>query len=85
MAATWPTHPHPRPSHPRSLQLAPTLKSAGAAMVWDCTGVFLTRDKLAPYFDAAGAKKVVVSAPVKDPNPVLNVVMGCNHVSTLVA
>ncbi|KAF6254120.1 hypothetical protein COO60DRAFT_1703479 [Scenedesmus sp. NREL 46B-D3] len=31
-----------------------------------------------PYLDK-GVPKVVVSAPVKDPNPVLNVVMGCNH------
>lgn len=28
-----------------------------------------------------GAKKVVVSAPVKDPHPVLNIVYGVNHVS----
>ena len=31
----------------------------------DCTGTFKTEAKLAPYF-AAGVKKVVVSAPVKD-------------------
>lgn len=48
-------------------------------MVWECTGVFLTRAKLQPYLDK-GAKKVVVSAPVKDAaNPVLNVVIGCNE------
>jgi hypothetical protein len=39
------------------------------------------RATLQPYFDQ-GVKKVVVSAPVKDPNPVLNVVYGCNEVST---
>ncbi len=47
-------------------------------MVLECTGAFLTRAALQPYFDA-GVKKVVVSAPVKDPNPVLNVVVGCNE------
>jgi hypothetical protein len=52
----------------------------GVQQVWECTGAFLTRDTLQPYFDK-GVPKIVVSAPVKDPNPVLNVVMGCNHVS----
>ena len=28
-----------------------------------------------------GVPQVVVSAPVKDPDPVLNVVMGCNEVA----
>jgi glyceraldehyde-3-phosphate dehydrogenase/erythrose-4-phosphate dehydrogenase len=32
-----------------------------------------------------GCKKVVVSAPVKDPSPVLNIVYGINHVSRLCA
>lgn len=55
--------------------------SIGATdLVLECTGVFLTREKLKPYFDAAGVKKIVVSAPVKDPsNPVLNIVYGVNH------
>ena len=49
--------------------------------VWDCTGVFLTRQALQPYFDK-GVPKVVVSAPVKDAQyPVLNIVYGVNHVS----
>ncbi len=52
----------------------------GVEMVWECTGVFLTRAALQPYFEK-GIKKVVVSAPVKDADPVLNVVMGCNDVS----
>jgi glyceraldehyde-3-phosphate dehydrogenase/erythrose-4-phosphate dehydrogenase len=52
----------------------------GVQQVWECTGAFLDRATLQPYFDK-GVPKVVVSAPVKDPNPVLNVVMGCNHVS----
>ncbi|PNW81397.1 hypothetical protein CHLRE_07g354200v5 [Chlamydomonas reinhardtii] len=45
---------------------------------WECTGVFLTRAAIAPHFDALGANKVVVSAPVKDTPAVLNVVVGCN-------
>ncbi|KAF5830329.1 hypothetical protein DUNSADRAFT_14740 [Dunaliella salina] len=48
------------------------------ALVMECTGEFLTRATLQPYFDK-GIKKVVVSAPVKDPNPVLNIVYGVNH------
>jgi glyceraldehyde 3-phosphate dehydrogenase len=46
--------------------------------VWDCTGVFLTRKALQPYFDN-GVPKVVVSAPVKE--DVLNIVYGVNQVS----
>ncbi len=48
----------------------------GVDVVIDCTGVFKTEAKLAPYF-AAGVKKVVVSAPVKD-GPTANIVMGVN-------
>ena len=51
--------------------------------VWDCTGVFLTRKALQPYFDK-GVPKVVVSEPVKDAEPpVLNIVYGGNHVSKI--
>jgi len=46
-------------------------------VVIDCTGVFKTADKIAPYF-AAGVKKVVVSAPVKD-GGAANIVYGVNH------
>lgn len=49
----------------------------GVDVVIDCTGVFKTEAALAPYF-AAGVKKVVVSAPVKD-GPTANVVYGVNH------
>jgi glyceraldehyde 3-phosphate dehydrogenase len=45
-------------------------------VVIDCTGVFKTEAKLAPYF-AAGVKKVVVSAPVKD-GRTANIVYGVN-------
>ncbi len=48
----------------------------GVDVVIDCTGVFKTEAKLAPYFEA-GVKKVVVSAPVKD-GPTANIVMGVN-------
>ena len=48
----------------------------GVDLVLECTGAFLTAERLAPYF-AQGVKKVVVAAPVKSAG-VLNVVMGCN-------
>ena len=48
----------------------------GVDVVIDCTGVFKTEAKLAPYF-AAGVKKVLVSAPVKD-GPTANIVYGVN-------
>ena len=48
----------------------------GVDVVIDCTGIFKTEAKLAPYFEA-GVKKVVVSAPVKD-GPTANIVMGVN-------
>ena len=53
------------------------LAAMGVDLVLDCTGVFKTAGKLAPYF-AAGVKKVVVSAPVKD-GGALNLVYGVNH------
>jgi len=49
----------------------------GVDVVIDCTGVFKTEAKLAPYFDA-GVKKAVVSAPVKD-GDAANIVYGVNH------
>lgn len=53
------------------------LPLAGVDVVIDCTGVFKTEARLAPYF-AAGVKKVVISAPVKD-GPTANVVFGVNN------
>ncbi|WP_286789789.1 ArsJ-associated glyceraldehyde-3-phosphate dehydrogenase [Thioclava sp. UBA3469] len=49
----------------------------GVDVVIDCTGVFKSEAALAPYF-AAGVKKVVVSAPVKD-GPTANIVYGVNN------
>ncbi|MEP5731121.1 MAG: ArsJ-associated glyceraldehyde-3-phosphate dehydrogenase [Sulfitobacter sp.] len=49
----------------------------GVDVVIDCTGVFKTETRIAPYFDA-GVQKVVVSAPVKDGDPA-NIVYGVNH------
>ena len=49
----------------------------GVDVVIDCTGVFKSKAALAPYF-AAGVKKVVVSAPVKD-GPTANIVYGVNN------
>ena len=48
----------------------------GVDVMIDCTGAFKTEAKLAPYF-AAGVKKVVVSAPVKD-GLTANIVYGVN-------
>ena len=48
----------------------------GVDVMIDCTGVFKTEAALAPYF-AAGVKKVIVSAPVKD-GPTANIVYGVN-------
>ncbi|MEL7345431.1 MAG: ArsJ-associated glyceraldehyde-3-phosphate dehydrogenase [Pseudomonadota bacterium] len=53
------------------------LDLAGVDLVIDCTGVFKTGTKIAPYFEA-GVEKVVVSAPVKD-GGALNIVYGVNH------
>ena len=49
----------------------------GVDVVIDCTGVFKTEAKIAPYFEA-GVKKVVVSAPVKD-GDAANIVYGVNE------
>lgn len=48
----------------------------GVELVIESSGKFRTVPLLAPYFHR-GVHKVVVAAPVKDPE-VLNVVMGCN-------
>lgn len=53
------------------------LAALGVDLVIDCTGVFKTAAKVAPYF-AAGVQKVIVSAPVKD-GGALNLVYGVNH------
>jgi glyceraldehyde 3-phosphate dehydrogenase len=53
------------------------LAALGVDLVLDCTGVFKTAEKVAPYY-AAGVKKVVVSSPVKD-GGALNLVYGVNH------
>lgn len=47
----------------------------GIDVVLECSGKFRTRDNLDAYF-AAGAKKVIVAAPVKE--GALNVVVGVN-------
>ncbi len=60
----------------KSIEALP-LADLGVDLVIDCTGVYKTAAKTAPYF-AAGVKKVVVSAPVKD-GGALNLVYGVNH------
>ena len=53
-------------------------RAAGVDLVIDCTGVFLSVASLMPYIETCGVKRVVVSAPVKEPS-VLNVVVGVNE------
>ena len=60
----------------RTVEALP-LAEMGVDLVIDCTGAFKTAAKVAPYY-AAGARKVVVSAPVKD-GGALNLVYGVNH------
>lgn len=52
-------------------------RAMGVEMVLECTGKFLKMDVLTPYISKCGVKRVVVSAPVKEPS-CLNVVLGCN-------
>ena len=65
-----------RLAHAKRIEDLP-LAEMGIDLVIDCTGVFKTAAKVAPYY-AAGVKKVVVSAPVKD-GDALNLVYGVNH------
>jgi glyceraldehyde 3-phosphate dehydrogenase len=65
-----------RLTHERTIEALP-LAEMGVDLVIDCTGVFKTAAKVAPYH-AAGVRKVVVSAPVKD-GGALNLVYGVNH------
>ncbi len=48
----------------------------GVDIVLECSGMFRTSERLAPYL-AGGVRSVIVAAPVKSEG-VLNVVMGCN-------
>ena len=48
----------------------------GAEYVVECTGLFLTKEKVQGHIDA-GAKRVVMSAPSKDDTPMF--VYGVNH------
>lgn len=50
---------------------------SGCDLVIECSGKMRSTELLQAYFDQ-GVKRVVVSAPVKEPG-VLNVVMGVNH------
>jgi len=53
-------------------------KEMNVELMMECTGKFLTVDKLEEYYTNCGCKRVVVSAPVKQKGA-LNVVLGCNH------
>jgi glyceraldehyde 3-phosphate dehydrogenase len=62
-------------SHTRDPSEIPFSK-LGAEYICESTGAFLTAEKVAPHI-AAGAKKIIFSAPAKDDSPV--VVMGVNE------
>ncbi|ATB26907.1 type I glyceraldehyde-3-phosphate dehydrogenase [Melittangium boletus] len=51
-------------------------KSLGADIVLECTGLFTEREAAAKHH-AAGAKKIVISAPAKSPD--LTIAYGINH------
>ena len=65
-----------RLTHEKTIEALP-LAELGVELVIDCTGVFKTAAKVAPYY-AAGVKTLVISAPVKD-GGALNIVYGVNH------
>jgi len=65
-----------RLTHERRIEDLP-LAELGVDLIIDCTGVFKTAAKIAPYF-SAGVGRVVVSAPVKD-GGALNLVYGINQ------
>jgi len=67
---------HIRLTNAKRIQDLP-LAELGIDLVIDCTGVFKTAEQVAPYY-AAGVRKVVVSAPIKD-GGALNLVYGVNH------
>lgn len=50
--------------------------SMGVDVVLECTGLFTTKEKVAPHFKA-GAKKVIISAPSTDPD--ITIAYGVNH------
>jgi glyceraldehyde 3-phosphate dehydrogenase len=52
-------------------------KSQGVDIVLECTGLFTDKEKASAHIDAAGAKKVIISAPAK--NHDITLVMGVNH------
>jgi glyceraldehyde 3-phosphate dehydrogenase len=51
-------------------------KDLGVDIVMECTGLFRDRESAAKHL-AAGAKKVIISAPAKGPD--ITMVMGVNH------
>ena len=52
----------------------------GVDYVLECTGIFTDHEGASKHL-AAGAKRVVISAPTKSPDTVPTLVMGVNHTS----
>ena len=50
----------------------------GVDIVFECTGIFTNREGASKHLKA-GAKRVIVSAPVKDPAEIRTFVVGINH------
>jgi len=55
-------------------------RQLGAEYVIEATGIFTEYDKAAMHL-AAGAKKVIITAPPKGDKPIKSLVMGVNHTS----
>ena len=76
------SHTQTRAPHtlaPHTPTQIPFAEAGPIDLVLECTGAFLTRASLQPFFDA-GVRAVLVAAPVKDAaDPVLNIVYGVNH------
>ena len=64
-------------SHTRDPSEIP-FTAMGAEYICESTGAFLTGDKVAPHI-AAGAKKIIFSAPAKDDSPTVMIWAEINH------
>lgn len=56
-------------------------KDLGVQIVMECTGLFRDHESASRHLTASGARKVIISAPVKEPEmpDTTTIVMGVNH------